>query len=186
MIPAKPFYMIRHGESTANKEQFFSGDQDVPLTALGVQQAQEAQRIVEALEIKPNIIVHSHLSRARDTAITINQNLNIDMIENKNFAEQFFGDWQGCPSAQIVPMFLADHEPPNGETCDDFRSRIKTGFQEILPKHQLPLIVCHGGVFGAFYTMHGQAKQSSKNCKLYKFTPYEENQAFPWAIELIE
>ena len=42
MIPAKEFYMIRHGESVANRDRYFSGNLDVALTDLGKQQA-EAQ-----------------------------------------------------------------------------------------------------------------------------------------------
>lgn len=65
MIIARHFYMIRHGETEANAAQIMAGSMDTPLTENGITQAKEAAKIVEALNIKPQAIVHSHLSRAR-------------------------------------------------------------------------------------------------------------------------
>ncbi len=39
MIPAKPFYMIRHGQTEANRDLILQGQMDSPLTTLGREQA---------------------------------------------------------------------------------------------------------------------------------------------------
>ena len=92
-VPAKRFYMIRHGQTEANAAQRMAGWLDSPLTDLGRQQADHARKKVEALEDKPQIIVHSQLSRARETAAIINANLNLPMIEDEDYAEMHAGDW---------------------------------------------------------------------------------------------
>lgn len=91
-ITPKAFYMIRHGETVANQEDWFSGSIDTPLTGLGRQQADIARQIVEQLDDQPNMIIHSHLSRARDTAAIINQNLGLPLQEDPDYAEMFVGD----------------------------------------------------------------------------------------------
>ena len=72
MIPSKHFYMIRHGQTEANAAQIMAGSIDSPLTALGRQQAKNVHDILENLEIKPKTIIHSHLSRAKETAEILN------------------------------------------------------------------------------------------------------------------
>lgn len=178
--------MIRHGESTANRDGYFSGNQDVALTEKGEQQAAGARKYVEALQNKPEVIVHSHLKRAKNTALIINETLNLPMIENKNIGEHGFGDWEKQSWEAVRDKFYAGEDPPNGETHKDFLNRIKTGFNEILALSEKPLIVCHGGVFRGFPTLYATKGQSVENAKLYHFEPNHDAPDFPWKITLIE
>lgn len=174
--------MIRHGESVANRDGYFSGNLDVTLTETGKVQADTAKRVVEALEEKPTHIVHSHLSRARDTASIINQNLALPMTETPLIGEHKFGDWEREPWDIIRPRFFSGENPPNGETHDEFSSRIKDGINMALALEGTPLVVCHGGVFRGFNYLYKQEMHQIKNCKLYSFTPTEHSK-FPWKIE---
>ena len=56
--------LIRHGESTWNLENRFTGWTDVELTPLGVQQAQQAGRLLKAEGYEFDIAYTSVLKRA--------------------------------------------------------------------------------------------------------------------------
>lgn len=184
MIPTKHFYMIRHGESEANAARISAGSLDSPLTEKGIQQAKAVQQVVEALTVKPRQIVHSQLSRARDTAIIINESLNIPMHEEPGYAEIHAGEWEGA-SHDDCPRFFSDWiDPPGGEAFEDFFKRIKNTKINTLNAHAPPvLVVCHGGVFRAFLKLHGIDTTGVENCMLYEFKPKKEEEAiFPWHI----
>lgn len=183
MIPIKPFYMIRHGESIANRDGYFSGNLDVALTNKGRDQAEAARMIVERLPVQPTIIIHSHLSRAKDTAAIINTNLKLNMLETPLLGEHQFGDWEKEQWDKVRPAFMAGKNPPNGETIDAFSKRVKSGFIYALERDELPLIVCHGGVFRGLYGNYGQDKHGVENCALYHFTPIDSKD-FPWKMAL--
>lgn len=184
MIPARPFLMIRHGESEANVQQIFSGHVDVALTALGREQAQAAGKLIAALPDKwqPRRIVHSHLSRARDTATLINVSLGgLPMSETPDIAEQNFGDWEGQSWEDIRPLLRAGHDPVKGESMPDFRNRVASALNQILSAHEdMPLIVCHGGVFRAFADIYRQEFTPVMNCHAYSFAPRDHD--YPWEI----
>lgn len=184
MITAKPFYMIRHGQSVANRDGYFSGNLDVDLTELGQEQAMIARQHVENLNIPPVTIVHSHLSRARDTATIINENLKLPMHETPLIGEHKFGDWEHEPWEKVRPRFLDGENPPNGETHEEFSLRVRNGVNHAITKEGPVLIVCHGGVFRGFNYLYERTMHGIENCKLYAFTPTED-ESFPWDIKLI-
>jgi len=183
IIPAKKFYMIRHGQSVANEGQYFSGNLDVALTDLGRAQAEQARQIVEGLDDKPTHIVHSHLQRARITAEIINQNLKLSMTELSEIGEHNFGQWEKQPWGEMRARFHAGENPPGGETHDAFITRIKKALNTALSMEGTPLIACHGGVFRAFNRMHDADYEPTENCVLYVFNPIDDNPSFPWDIK---
>jgi broad specificity phosphatase PhoE len=186
-LPRKEFYMIRHGQSVANRDQYFSGNLDVALTEKGKQQASLAGKILDKLSTPPRLIIHSHLSRARDTAAIMNQNLKLPMQESALIGEHHFGDWEKKPWGDIRPRFYAGENPPNGETHKAFHARIQQGLTHAI--HQSPspvLIVCHGGVFRAFHCLYNAPFEKTENAKLYHFKPSQSTTDFPWEIKLIE
>lgn len=184
MIPARPFLMIRHGESEANVKQVFSGHVDVALTALGREQARAAGKLIAALPDawQPKRIVHSHLSRARDTAALINDSLGgVPMSETPDIAEQNFGEWEGQSWDDVRPFLQAGHDPVNGESHRAFGERVRRAIHDaISAADDLPLIVCHGGVFRAFARLYGQEMTGVVNCVPYRFAP--RNHDYPWEI----
>ena len=187
MIPAKEFYMIRHGESVANRDRYFSGNLDVALTDLGRQQAEAAGNVLVRKKITLSLIVHSHLSRARDTATILNKNIKATMTQTALLGEHNFGEWEKQPWDEIRPRFFAGENPPGGETHEAFHERVKTGFHFALNLHEKPmLIVCHGGIFRALHCFYGAPFERTENAKLYHFKPAEQTPEFPWKITLIE
>lgn len=184
VVPLKEFYMIRHGQSVANRDKFISGNLDSPLTDLGKEQAELARNDLEQLTIKPRIIVHSHLSRAADTAKILNGPYNLPMQETPLLGEQKLGDWETQDLEEIRQKWRDGEDPPNGETQQEFAERIGQGITYALEFENPVLIVCHGGVFRAFHRLYRQAiPPVVANCKLYHFTPKEDDSDFPWKIQ---
>jgi broad specificity phosphatase PhoE len=183
MIPVKHFYMIRHGQTEANAARVMAGSLDSPLTAQGIAQAAHARDIVAALPTPPRLIIHSHLSRARDTANIINQAVGAPMHEDRDYAEMHAGDWEGASYDTVQEIFRSWVNPPNGETCQMFFDRVRRAKTGALTRHEPPvLVVCHGGVFRAFWKLYGIHSEGVKNCMLYEFTPKENPELFPWDI----
>ncbi len=183
-LPLKHFYMIRHGQTVANRAQVMAGSDDSPLTDLGREQAKAVQNVVQALDIKPNVIVHSNLSRARDTASIINEVLDLPMYEEPNVAEIHCGDWEGKPWSECEALLDGWPTPPNGETFTEFCERIRNGKKEHIERHSGPiLIVCHGGVFRGMGGIYGlNTPGIFRNCHLHEFHPDPTNDHFPWKV----
>jgi broad specificity phosphatase PhoE len=181
MIPNRPFFMIRHGESEANFNRKMAGSLDSPLTELGKHQAAQAGFILEQLEIKPKLIFHSNLQRARHTAEIINKNLKLPMTEDKDLAEMHVGQLEGAPWESCRDCFDGWVDPPDGETFQGFFERIKRAKKKALESTDGPiLIVSHGGVFKALWKIYGHDMPGVKNCHLHEFSPLLTSAAFPW------
>lgn len=195
MIPVKHFYMIRHGQTDANLAQIMAGSTDSPLTVTGREQARAVQEIVEALQIRPQIVAHSHLTRARDTAAIINEVLGAPMIEEPELGEMHAGDWEGVPYHMCRSMLDSWTDPPGGETFAEFSERIRRAKHRLLSRMETPpLIVSHGGVFRGFARLYKLHIPVIENCRLFEFEPVEpthehENgspRAFPWRVYVYE
>ena len=184
MLPAKPFYMIRHGETVANVTHIIAGQTETPLTDKGREQARLAQRAAEALEIKPSAIIHSNLSRARDTALIINEALNLPIHEDPEFAELFAGDQEGVPYKECDGFLKGFETPINGESFADLFERIKKATAHTLNHYDARvLIVCHGGIFRALGGIYGlKIMEVIDNCRLCEFQPNPDKAPFPWDV----
>jgi 2,3-bisphosphoglycerate-dependent phosphoglycerate mutase len=71
--------LLRHGESTANAAQEFTGLLDVELTYLGAQQARAAARLLAESDSVPDLVLTSPLQRARETAQDVLAELGLDV-----------------------------------------------------------------------------------------------------------
>ena len=186
-VPAKPFFMIRHGQSEANVEEVQAGGEwDTPLTEYGRQQARDNHPILQALETKPVSIVHSQLSRAKDTASLLNEVLKLPMTEDPDVAEQYCGGWARKPWKDVRTLIQQGISPPDGETHEEFSVRVHRGITNALNTQESPtMIVCHGGVFRGFCAPYGIRLPRIENCVLYEFEPLNQpqgNNGFPWVI----
>jgi uncharacterized phosphatase len=182
-IIVKQFFMIRHGETVANAEGYAAGSSDTPLSEKGRRQAHDARRSLESLPLKPKLIVHSHLSRARDTAVILNQNLQLPMQENSLISEFCFGDWTGLPWDDAHKRVEAGQTPPNGESKHMFVSRVMNGLRNVMGLPGGPvLVVTHGGVFDALAWHYKKKTAAVPNCHLYEFAPKKERSGFPWEM----
>lgn len=185
MLPAKPFYLIRHGETEANANRIAAGGElDSPLTELGHTQAKDVANVIHTLQIKPTKVIHSPMSRARDTANHINNALKLLMHEVDDLREHVMGEWEGKPWEEVMPLVHGNVRPKGGENKDDFGVRVKRVFTEILETHDDPvMIVAHGGIFHALTHIHDEpAEFRIGNCHLHYFEPHAAGDNFPWKV----
>lgn len=185
-LPAKPFLMIRHGESTANADGSVAGLVDVPLTEKGRQQAIAARACFLALKNKPAQIVHSHLIRAKETARLINEGTALPMFEEPALCERSFGDWAFERWDRYQPLMEAGVPPPHGETREAFTDRALGALGRRLAQFEtLTLFVTHGGIFSALdyaFRCADAELANVENCTLYSFQPKAAAQGLPWHV----
>ncbi len=151
-------YLIRHGESEANKIHQIQGHMNSPLSELGREQAKSAGEKLLADQITFDTIYSSDLSRAIETVQIITGILGVkDIIFDERLREMNLGDIEGKIFTELTEderEFLntcwEDHSIriPNGETTNEFKLRVKEVFEEITNSgdgDSTILVVAHGG-----------------------------------------
>jgi 2,3-bisphosphoglycerate-dependent phosphoglycerate mutase len=151
--------IIRHGQSTYNLANLFTGNLDAPLTSLG-----EAEALAAGKKIK-DFIYHvaftSMLIRARETLRIILEEIQqtaIPVIKNAALNERMYGNLQGLDKTETAAKYGTaqveiwrrsyDVRPPGGESLEDTFNRTVPYYKlEIEPKLKSGeniLIVAHG------------------------------------------
>ncbi len=183
MLPAKSFYLIRHGESVANVTHITAGGQmDSPLTETGREQARALKPFLPHLDIQPEVLYHSDMQRARDTALILNESLDLEAQEMHNLREHDMGEWDGQPWHLILPKLENGETPAGGEGESAFAQRIQSTLTTILEKGKLPIIVAHGGLFHAMGFLYEYGMSNVQNCHLHYFEPFPAYTRFPWRV----
>ena len=133
MIPAKPFYLIRHAESTANAASIAAGGElDSPLTDRGKEQATALAPYLGTVFPPPNRLYHSPMTRVIQTAKLISREIDLEMTSVENLREHKMGEWNGRPWEEVLPKIEAKETPPGGESEEVFVNRVQSAFTEIL------------------------------------------------------
>lgn len=151
--------IVRHGQSTYNLENRFTGNVDVELTDLGKQEALAAGE--KLVDFTYNFAYTSMLKRALETLRIIlekiNQ-LNLLPIKNEALNERKYGSLQGLNKAETtkkyglvqVELWRRSYEvrPPDGESLEDTFNRTvpyyKTEIEPKLRAGKNVLVVAHG------------------------------------------
>ncbi len=124
--------LLRHGQSTWNLENLFTGWQDVPLSELGVTEAKEAGRLMLDAGLAPSVAHTSVLIRAIQTADLALGEMNrtwIPVRRSWRLNERHYGALQGLNKQQTAERFgeekvkvwrrSYDVRPPAPETDDE-------------------------------------------------------------------
>ena len=101
-------------------------------------------------------MIASPRRRALDTATALLAGRDLFCEIHPDWAELDFGDWDGCrydevPAEQLAGLYDAPHAvaPPNGESWQQFQSRIDAQLQRLLDEDDGDgpvLVVSHAGV----------------------------------------
>lgn len=142
-------YVARHGQTQLNAENRVCGSTDIPLTELGLQQAQQLADKTEGKGI--DVIIASDMIRARQTAQAVADRLGLPVVPDSRLREQDFGRYEGESRADSFYQaekrkFVDNHR--GGESILRLAQRVYNRMDEIVEKYKdkTVLIVCHGGV----------------------------------------
>ena len=146
--------LIRHGESTWNLENRFTGWTDVPLTPLGVEQAQNAGRLLKAEGFDFDIAYTSVLKRAIWTLWHALDQLDrtwLPVVKAWQLNERHYGALQGLNKADMARQYgdaqvlvwrrSYDTPPPALEVSDPRSERADPRYSALAPE-QVPLTEC--------------------------------------------
>lgn len=157
-------YFVRHGETDWNRERRLQGQHDVPLNALGRDQATRCGAVLRDLLARTHRsaeefdFVASPLGRARETMERVRLELGIAPAAYRidpRLAELSFGIWEGLTFAELrvldpdVETIVArEHDkwnfvPPGGESYAQLLLRVQAWHSEV---ERDTIVVAHGGI----------------------------------------
>lgn len=152
---------VRHGETAWNRESRIQGHLDIPLSPLGLAQA---QRLAQALAGEPlDAIYASDLGRARRTAAAVAERVGLPVQEDAGLRERGFGCFEGLSWSEIESRWPEqalrwkrrdpDFGAEGGERLRDFYARAVGTVERLAQAHpgQTLLVVAHGGVMDCLY-----------------------------------
>ncbi len=160
VAPPVDVFLVRHGETTWNREGRIQGMGDSPLTDRGVAQA---RAVAVRLAAERFEALHcSDLGRARETARHVAEAVQLDVTVHAGLRERSYGMLEGktwdeiCrdhPEAARRLSRDAEYVIPGGESLVQFRDRVTATLGAIASKAggKPFAVVTHGGVLGIMY-----------------------------------
>lgn len=153
--------LLRHGETEYNATRRMQGQLDTNLSERGLAQAHTAAKELRDLGIKK--IISSDLTRARDTASVVGEDLGVEVVVDKRLRETHLGQWQGKTHDEVDTAHDgararwrsdATWAPPEGESRVDVAQRARDVVDELLDTYDewgnsAVLLVAHGGTIAA-------------------------------------
>ena len=140
-------YLVRHGETDWNRERRIQGSTDIPLNAIGREQAATTGRLLARRQW--DAIIASPLSRAFETASIIAAETGLPTPTTIDaLVERNYGQAEGMTGAEIDARYPAGAEVPGRETRDAVAARVLPALMAIAEAHpgEAVIVVSHGGV----------------------------------------
>lgn len=148
--------LVRHGETTWNREGRYQGQIDTPLSERGLKQG---HLVAEALKDVPiDLCYASPLSRSFDTASFCAKFHDLPVTKDERLLEINHGLWEGKLADEIRDDYgdllhkwhttVVDAQMPEGENIQDVADRSMPAFVEYGEKHEgkTVLVVAHDAV----------------------------------------
>jgi broad specificity phosphatase PhoE len=152
--PQLTIHLVRHGQTDWNAERRTQGWTDIPLNAVGREQALAAAAVLARRPIAT--VISSDLSRARETAEPIAAQAAVELGLESALRERGFGVAEGMLDSEIERDFRGrldgrwtdpDFRFDGGESRRDVYERVGAYLAELLaaPLHPELVLVSHGG-----------------------------------------
>lgn len=140
-------YLIRHGETDANKNYIVQGRMDNPLNQEGLNQAKQAGIFLKKNGYCFDLVLSSPLKRAFQTAKGILQAMEVSkpIIVHQHLIERNFGDYDGQKIDEEYVDLIKRGLIPNMETNEVLEKRAFETLRDIVEKYpdRTLLIVTH-------------------------------------------
>lgn len=144
--------LVRHGQSTWNKENRFTGWKDVDLTEQGLAEARRAGELLQAAGFEFDVAHTSVLKRAIRTLWTILDTMDqmwIPVIRSWRLNERHYGALQGLNKAETAEKYgdeqvliwrrSYDTPPPALEKSDERYAGNQRVYRDNLKESEIPL-----------------------------------------------
>lgn len=154
------FLIIRHGYSKSNEHGFFTGQTDVPLSPLGIEQAHQTAHYLYN-NFKIDRLYSSPLQRAFNTALPISHLFNLPIQIENDFKEINGGVWEEKTPEQILELYKDDYtlwlnniglaRCTNGENMEEVQLRALKSLKKLAAQYngKTIAITTHAGVIRA-------------------------------------
>jgi len=141
--------VARHGQTQWNVDRRICGRTDLPLTQLGLQQAQKlAER---AMDCGIDVIIASPMIRAQQTAKAVSDKIGVPVLTDVRLIEQDYGSYEG--KNRLTQAFVDNKRQfakrcPGGESTMQLAYRVYSLLEELKQQYagKTVLLVCHGGI----------------------------------------
>ncbi|MBU8908891.1 histidine phosphatase family protein [Desertibacillus haloalkaliphilus] len=158
-------YVIRHGESTANRLGKIQGGQDYPLSPLGKKQADLLGQYFQDIQL--DYIYSSDLTRANETASAIGSYQHTSVQKWETIREVGLGPFEGKSREEIELAYPEVRERSmltsgveGTETIEQLTNRCQYLYDQLQRAHKNDdvALVSHGGFISIFlmYVMLGE------------------------------
>lgn len=172
--PLTTLILVRHGRTALTEAHKISGGtgDDPHLSALGTQDASAVAKVIQGFGSsaafahlpKPTAVIASPMNRTRETATQIADALGLSVETDELLREISFGDWDGHTNEEVAEKWSEifqswrgswTESPPNGESLEDFDSRIRKVRKSILEKYrgETVVVVAHVMPIRGFLTL---------------------------------
>ncbi len=161
--------IIRHGETTLNKDERLQGSRgpDEPLTAKG---REEVTRLRDALMVIPQMIYSSPLRRTKETAMILNERFRVPVIEAPDLMERDFGSLSGAFKKDVKAELLEDdlegrydYRPYGGESVQEVTARVVHFLSTLdLTSGETNMIITHRGILRVLYDLYPSSARPSE------------------------
>lgn len=142
-------YFVRHGESTTNKAEQYTGQLDVELTDHGREQARNAGRELVERNVRIDLMISSPLIRAHETAQLIAKEIGYpeeQITIEPLVIERYFGTIQGKDKTEVGELNDEVIEKSGAETEGQIIMRAQEFLRTLEGVNaQNVLIVSHNG-----------------------------------------
>jgi len=155
-------YIVRHGETEWNKEEIFRGTKDIPLNAVGKEQAEKAGDYLIDKGIQS--IFSSPLSRAQQTAEPIGRATGAAIKTVEGFTDMNFGEWEGRAVKDVELLYPEaiktwrerpqDLKVSGGETLAQVRARAAKALKRLLPEAGKNIVIVTHRVLCKILLLH--------------------------------
>jgi len=155
--------LIRHAESTANRDRVLTGRIDPELTRRGRRQARRAARYIDKRVGNVDLIFSSPMQRSLTTAQAIADRLHLTVAQDDLLLETNFGSWEGLKRDELASTAQWEHythDPfhftfPGGESPQEARVRVQLFLHQLLGRDDwaAAVVVTHYTPL-AFFVLH--------------------------------
>jgi broad specificity phosphatase PhoE len=149
MGPQIILYVIRHGQTTLNKQNSFRGPLNIDLDKTGWRQANKLKEYFSGVEFSHAF--SSPKNRSIDTANKILEGRDTKLVVNENLQALNVGDLAGkekTPETDAIVEFHfqnPDIPMPGGESFNDFKARVNPLLKDAIEiglQEQNPVLLC--------------------------------------------